>query len=104
MVLVDDSVVRGTTSKGLTAKLRQRGACEVHWRIPSPLVTGPCHYGIATKAGEMLAEGRSLEQMCEYIGADSIQFLSIEGFQSVIEQHGVSPNDTCFACMNGDYW
>lgn len=104
IVLVDDSLVRGTTSKRLTAELKQRGAAEVHWRIPSPEVRGPCHYGIATKAGEMLAEKYSLEGMRAQIGADSLQFLSMEGFKAVIEQHGVSRDDACFACMDKSYW
>lgn len=104
IVVVDDSLVRGTTSKRITEELRSRGATEVHWRIPSPPVTGPCHYGIATKAGELLAADHTVDQMREYIGADSLQFISLERFKSVIERHGVSPSDCCFACMDGKYW
>ena len=104
VVVVDDSLVRGTTSHRITSSLRERGATEVHWRIPSPPVTGPCHYGIATKDGELLAAEHTIDQMREFIGADSLQFLSMESFQSVIAQHGVMPNDFCFACMDGAYW
>ena len=104
IVLIDDSVVRGTTSKGITASLRERGAKEVHWRIASPPVIGPCHYGIATREGEMLAKNTTETEMAAHIGADSVRFLSMQSFQSVIRQHGVSPDDGCFACMDGKYW
>ena len=104
VVVVDDSLVRGTTSKRITEELRSRGATEVHWRIPSPPVTGPCHYGIATKAGELLATDHTIAEMCKYIGADSLQFLSLGRFKAVIERYGVASSDCCFACMDGDYW
>ncbi len=104
VVVVDDSLVRGTTSKRITEELRARGATEVHWRIPSPPVTGPCHYGIATRAGELLAADHTVDQMCEYIGADSLQFLSLDRFKAVIARHGVAADDCCFACMDGKYW
>lgn len=104
VVVVDDSLVRGTTSRRITTSLRERGAIEVHWRIPSPPVTGPCHYGIATRAGELLAADHTLEEMASYIGADSLSFLSMTGFQNVIESFGVQPKDCCFACMDGTYW
>jgi amidophosphoribosyltransferase len=104
VVVIDDSLVRGTTSLKISESLRVRGASEVHWRIPSPPVTGPCHYGIATKAGELLATNNTVEEMRQYISADSLQFLSMEGFRSVIERHGVVATDCCFACMDGTYW
>lgn len=103
-VVVDDSLVRGTTSTSITEQLRNRGATEVHWRIPSPPVTGPCHYGIATKAGELLATEHTVEEMRDHIGADSLEFLSLEAFKRVILSYGVSPDDCCFACMDGNYW
>lgn len=104
VVVVDDSLVRGTTSTSITEKLRNRGATEVHWRISSPPVTGPCHYGIATKTGELLAADHSVDQMRDFIGADSLEFLTLEGFKRVIADHGVNPSDCCFACMDGNYW
>lgn len=104
IVLVDDSLVRGTTSKRITEELRKRGATKVHWRIPSPQVIGACEYGIATKSGELLATGRSNVEMARHVGADSLEFLSMEGFHKVITNHGVSPKDCCFACMDGNYW
>jgi amidophosphoribosyltransferase len=104
VVVIDDSLVRGTTSLKISQSLRERGAAEVHWRIPSPPVTGPCHYGIATKAGELLATNNSVLQMCEYIGADSLEFLSMTKFQSVLTKHGLAAQDSCFACMDGNYW
>lgn len=104
VVVVDDSLVRGTTSRKITEELRARGATQVHWRIPSPPVRGPCHYGIATKAGELLAADHTVDQMRKYIGADSLEFLSLDRFKEVIERHGVSASDCCFACMDGNYW
>ena len=103
-VVVDDSLVRGTTSTSITEQLRNRGATEVHWRIPSPPVTGPCHYGIATKAGELLATDHSVEEMRDIIGADSLEFLSLGAFKRVIASYGVSPDDCCFGCIDGNYW
>jgi amidophosphoribosyltransferase len=76
----------------------------VHSRIPSPPVTGPRHYGIATKAGELLAADHTVDQMRDFIGADSLEFLSLEGFKQVIADHGVVPSDCCLACMDGKYW
>lgn len=104
VVVVDDSLVRGTTSRKITEELRARGATQVHWRIPSPPVIGPCHYGIATKTGELLAADHTVDQMREYIDADSLEFLSLDRFKEVIERHGVSASDCCFACMDGNYW
>ena len=104
VVVVDDSLVRGTTSTSIIEQLRNRSATEVHLRIPSPPVTGPCHYGIATKAGELLADGHTIEEMCDHIGADSLEFLSLEAFKRVIASYGVSPDDCCFACIDGNYW
>jgi amidophosphoribosyltransferase len=104
VIVVDDSLVRGTTSRRITEELRARGASEVHWRISSPPVTGPCHYGIATRTGELLAADHSIAEMCVDIGADSLQFLSLQGFKRVIARYGVNPDDCCFACMDGNYW
>ncbi len=105
IVLIDDSLVRGTTSRGISHSLRERGATEVHWRIAAPPVTGQCYYGINTAKRELLlAANMTNAQMCADIEADSLEFLSMEGFQSVILEHGVEPSDCCFACMNGEYF
>jgi amidophosphoribosyltransferase len=105
IVLIDDSLVRGTTSRGISRSLRERGATEVHWRIAAPPVTGQCYYGINTAKRELLlAANLSNAEMCANIEADSLEFLSMEGFQSVISGQGVEPSDCCFACMNGEYF
>jgi amidophosphoribosyltransferase len=105
IVLIDDSLVRGTTSRGISRSLRERGATEVHWRIAAPPVTGQCYYGINTAKRELLlAANMTNAEMCADIEADSLEFLSMEGFQSVIREHGVAPSDCCFACMNGEYF
>lgn len=105
IVLLDDSLVRGTTSRGISRSLRERGATEVHWRIAAPPVIGQCYYGINTAKRELLlAANMTNAEMCADIEADSLEFLSMEGFKRVIEQHGVSPSDCCFACMNNEYF
>lgn len=104
LVLIDDSIVRGTTSQALTESLRAFGAKEIHWRIGSPPVTGPCHYGIATKTGELLATKMDNQEMAKFIGADSLEFLSMAGLKKVIAEQGASPKDFCFACIDGKYW
>lgn len=105
IVLIDDSLVRGTTSRGISRSLRERGAAEVHWRIAAPPVIGECFYGINTaKRNLLLAATMSHDEMCADIEADSLGFLSMEGFQSVIREHSVAPEDCCFACMNGEYF
>ena len=73
VVVVDDSIVRGTTCKKLVKMIRQAGAKEIHFRISSPPTMGPCFYGIDTpSASELIAATHSLEEICEYIGADSL--------------------------------
>ncbi|MBF0308856.1 MAG: amidophosphoribosyltransferase [Magnetococcales bacterium] len=100
VVLVDDSVVRGTTSRKIVAMVRAAGASEVHLRISSPPTTHPCFYGIDTPTrAELLAANHTLEQMCAFIAADSLSFLSIEGLYQAI--NGVS--GYCDACFTGLY-
>lgn len=104
VILVDDSIVRGTTSKHLVSLLREAGAREVHMRISSPPYRNACHYGIDTSATkELVAQGREVEAIRELIGADSLSYLSIDG---MIKAVGV-PVDTgrgfCLACFTGEY-
>jgi amidophosphoribosyltransferase len=103
VVLVDDSVVRGTTSKHLVALLREAGAREVHMRISSPPYRYPCHYGIDTSAvQELVATDRTVDQIRAFIGADSLHFLSLEGMvRAVKERAGIK--DFCHACFTADY-
>ncbi|MHB0886181.1 MAG: amidophosphoribosyltransferase [Bacillota bacterium] len=101
VVLVDDSIVRGTTSKHLVKLLREAGAKEVHLRIGSPPYMNPCFFGIDTSAsGELIAAGKVVEQMREFIGADSLKFLSVEG---LAEATNLPPQGLCLACFNRDY-
>ncbi|MHB8926163.1 MAG: amidophosphoribosyltransferase [Bacillota bacterium] len=101
VVLVDDSIVRGTTSKHLIKLLREAGAKEAHLRIGSPPYMNPCFFGIDTSAsGELLAAEKAVEQMRELIGADSLRFLSVEG---LAEATALPPEGLCLACFNHDY-
>jgi amidophosphoribosyltransferase len=96
VVVIDDSLVRGTTSRSIVAMLRDAGAREVHIRIASPPVTGPCYYGIDTPTkAELLATGRDVESMRKFLGCDSLAFLDADGFP---ETAGY-----CTACFTGEY-
>ncbi|TQQ85073.1 amidophosphoribosyltransferase [Peptacetobacter hominis] len=100
IILVDDSIVRGTTSKQLVKSLREAGAKEVHLRITSPPVKFPCYYGIDTPTREsLLAASHSVEEMREYIGCDTLKFISLEGMKEAA--HGM--NTFCTSCFDGDY-
>ncbi len=99
VVLVDDSIVRGTTSGRIVRMLREAGAREVHFRVSSPPIKFPCYYGIDTAARkELAAASLGVEQIRERIGADSLAFISDDGLQQAI---GLSR--TCTACFDGRY-
>ena len=101
VVLVDDSIVRGTTSKILVRLLREAGAREVHLRISSPPYRHACYYGIDTSAqGQLIAAGRSVAEVQQIIGVDSLAYLSEE---RVVRACGGEPGDFCLACFNGEY-
>lgn len=102
VILVDDSIVRGTTSRKIVAMVRAAGAKEVHLRISSPPTTHSCFYGIDTPTREQLiASAHSVEEIREYIGADSLGYLSHADLQrSVQDPDGES---FCYACFNGEY-
>jgi amidophosphoribosyltransferase len=98
VVLIDDSIVRGTTSRHIVALLKEAGAKEVHFRVSSPPIRFPCYYGIDTAARkELIAAQKSLEEIRAYIGADSLAFLSEEGVKRAIG------GPVCLACFNGRY-
>lgn len=100
VVLVDDSVVRGTTSKQIVKSLRDAGAKEIHLRITSPEVTHSCYYGIDTpNRSNLIAAKNDLEEMKEYIGCDSLKFLDIEGMLAATEEKATF----CKACFDGKY-
>ena len=99
VVLIDDSIVRGTTSRQIVNLLRGAGALEVHFRVSSPPIKHPCFYGIDTAARkELVASTHSLEQIRELIGADSLRFISERGLREAVGGPGL-----CLACFNGEY-
>jgi amidophosphoribosyltransferase len=101
VVMVDDSIVRGTTTRGLVALVRAAGAREVHMRVSSPPITGPCYYGIDTpNREELIAATHSLEQIAARIGVDSLGYLSLQGMLHAIPG---GPHGFCHACFSGDY-
>ena len=106
VVLVDDSIVRGTTSRKIVEMVRQAGAAEVHMRISSPPTTHSCFYGIDTpERSKLLAANHSVEEMAELIGADSLAFISIDGLYRALRQgnRDAAAPQFCDACFTGDY-
>jgi amidophosphoribosyltransferase len=101
LVVVDDSIVRGNTSRQIVRILRDAGAAEVHLRITSPPITHPCFYGIdmATRA-ELIGAGMSTEEIREFVGADSLHYLSLDGLISSVPHAG---GELCRACFDGIY-
>lgn len=104
VVVVDDSLVRGTTSKGLVQMIRAAGAREVHLRLCSPPITGPCHYGIDTpNRDELIGATHSIEEIRRYLGVDSLAYLSLDGMLRAAGQMPDEPGHFCHACFSGDY-
>ncbi|MCT2536791.1 amidophosphoribosyltransferase [Aquibacillus koreensis] len=105
VVMVDDSIVRGTTSKRIVRLLKEAGATEVHVRIASPPIENPCYYGIDTSTkGELIASNHSIEEMCELIGADSLSFLTTEGLEdAIVKDKDSMEHGICQACFTGNY-
>ena len=106
LVLVDDSIVRGTTSKKIVEMVRAAGAKEVHMRISSPPTTNPCFYGIDTpEQSKLLAHQYSVDAMAKLIGADSLSFISIDGLYRAMGESGRNADQPqyCDACFTGDY-
>jgi amidophosphoribosyltransferase len=106
VILIDDSIVRGTTSKKIVAMVRQAGAAEVHMRIASPPITHSCFYGVDTpERSELMAAQNNLESIARIIGVDSLAFLSLDGLYRAVG--GVPRVDRqpafCDACFSGDY-
>ncbi len=101
VIIIDDSIVRGTTSKKIVRMLREVGAKEVHVRISSPPTTHPCFYGIDTPTkGELIASSLDIDQTCEYLGADSLHYITLE---KMLEIFGEQKDDFCAACFDGHY-
>ena len=102
VVLVDDSIVRGTTSGKVVKLLKEAGAREVHVAISSPPVVDSCYYGIDTSERKQLIASRcSQEEICRFIGADSLHYISMEGMKRAISK--INPDGLCCACFNSDY-
>ena len=99
VTVIDDSIVRGTTSKKIIKMIRKAGAKKIHMRISSPPVTGPCHYGIDTpNRQELIAGGYNVKEIKEFIGANSLEYISIEGLHKAMKSKGY-----CDACFTGNY-
>jgi amidophosphoribosyltransferase len=101
IVLVDDSLVRGTTSKKIVRIMRQVGAKEVHLRISCPPTISPCYYGVDTPdREELIAANHTIEEIREYTGADSLEYLSTEGLKKAVED---TRGEFCYSCYTGHY-
>jgi amidophosphoribosyltransferase len=101
VVMVDDSIVRGTTTRGLVALVRAAGAREVHMRVSSAPVTGPCYYGIDTPSREeLIAANNTTEEIAANLGVDSLGYLSLDG---MLQSAPGGPHGFCHACFSGDY-
>jgi amidophosphoribosyltransferase len=101
VVLVDDSIVRGTTSRKIVKMVRAAGASEVHMRISCPPTISPCFYGVDTpRRSELIAATHSIEEIRKYIGADSLAYLSLDGMLSAV---GTSRSSYCTSCYTGSY-
>ena len=101
VVLIDDSIVRGTTSKKIVRMVREAGAKEIHLRISCPPTISPCYYGIDTpNKSDLIAAQMSVAEICDFIEADSLGYLSLEG---MIEATGIRADSACVACWNENY-
>ncbi len=101
IALIDDSIVRGTTSRKIVQLCRDAGAAEVHMRISCPPTVGPCYYGIDTPdRDELIASTQSVEQIRKYIGADSLGYLSLDGMLEALE---IQRDQACTACWTNEY-
>ncbi|MGQ0762737.1 MAG: amidophosphoribosyltransferase [Acidobacteriota bacterium] len=101
IVLIDDSIVRGTTSKKIVRMVKEAGAKEIHVRISCPPTISPCYYGVDTpNKSELIAANYSIEGIRDFIEADSLGYLSLEG---MLSSTGLNPDESCVACWNEKY-
>lgn len=101
VVMVDDSIVRGTTTRGLVSMVRAAGAREVHLRVSSSPITGPCYYGIDTPTREeLIAANMTIDEIAQQLGADTLGYLTLDG---MLESVPGGPSGFCHACFSGDY-
>jgi amidophosphoribosyltransferase len=112
VIVIDDSLVRGTTSKKIVGLVRAAGASEVHLRIAAPPTTGPCYYGVDTpERSQLIAANQSLEEIRSFVGADTLGYLSLKGMKEAVAVRGVKESDVevnaskgfCSACFDGHY-
>lgn len=106
VILIDDSIVRGTTSKKIVTMVKEAGAAEVHMRIASPPTTESCFYGVDTpERDKLMAANHSIEEMCRLIGADSLAFISVDGLYRAMgfEARNNNSPQACDACFTGQY-
>ena len=104
VAVIDDSLVRGTTSMKIIRMLKEAGAKEIHFRIGSPPIKNPCYFGVDTPSrSKLMAANYSLKEMCEMIGADTLKFLSEDGLKKALEPDNPSQSSYCLACFNGNY-
>jgi amidophosphoribosyltransferase len=102
VIMIDDSIVRGTTSGKIVHMIRDAGAREVHLLVSSPSITHSCYYGIDTSGrGELIAAKHCVEEICQHIGADSLNYLSISGLHAAVAP--ICAQDVCDACFSGKY-
>ena len=102
VIVIDDSIVRGTTSKYIVRALKEAGAREVHMGVSSPPLKHPCFYGIDVSThAEIIASNKSTEEVCEEIGADSLTYLSVDRMHDVYRKFG--SRGQCDACFTGNY-
>jgi len=100
VVVVDDSIVRGTTSRSLVAMLRDAGAREIHLRVSSPPIGWSCYYGIDTpNRRELIASSHTVEEIRKYLNVDTLGYLSMDGLRACVDR----PDEHCYACFDGDY-
>ncbi len=104
MILVDDSIVRGTTCQRIVNLLREAGAKEVHMRVSCPPFTNPCYFGTDIDSKEnLIACQMTIPEICQHIGADTLGYLSVDGVQSLTSDELKPQAGFCTACFTGDY-
>jgi amidophosphoribosyltransferase len=101
IILVDDSIVRGTTSRKIVRLVRDAGATEVHMRISCPPTISPCYYGVDTpRRDELIASRLSIEEIRQFLGADSLGYLSLGSLRAAVED---AQGKFCTSCYTGSY-
>jgi amidophosphoribosyltransferase len=101
VILVDDSIVRGTTSRKIVRMVRNAGAREVHLRISCPPTISPCFYGVDTPCkSELIAANQSIEEIRQFVEADSLAYLSLDSLRNAVSD---TKGEYCYACYTGDY-